>query len=208
MLIFAAIFSYLLGSIPVGYILGRVLKGIDVRCLGSGNFGATNVFRVISPTAGAIVLILDILKGLIAVTVIGDFVLHSVPEADQILVRLVLGICAVCGHNWTAFLKFKGGKGVATSTGVLLGLSLKIPQLGLIVGLCLGVWVLVLLITGFVSLSSIVASISLPIFLLVFNQPLELLIFGVALCLFVVYRHKSNIRRLLRGEEGNIHRRS
>lgn len=205
MLIFAAIFSYLLGSIPVGYILGRVLKGIDVRCFGSGNFGATNVFRVISPTAGAIVLILDILKGLIAVTVIGDFVLHSVPEADQILVRLVLGICAVCGHNWTAFLKFKGGKGVATSTGVLLGLSLKIPQLGLIVGLCLGVWVIVLLISGFVSLSSIVASISLPVFILVFNQPFELLIFGVALCLFVVYRHKSNIHRLLRGEEGKIH---
>lgn len=208
MLIFAAIFSYLLGSIPVGYILGRVLKGIDVRCFGSGNFGATNVFRVISPTAGAIVLILDILKGLIAVTVIGDFVLHSVPEADQILVRLVLGICAVCGHNWTAFLKFKGGKGVATSTGVLLGLSLKIPQLGLIVGLCLGVWVIVLLISGFVSLSSIVASISLPVFMLVFNQPPKLLIFGVALCLFAVYRHKSNIRRLLRGEEGNIYRRS
>ena len=208
MLIFAAIFSYLLGSIPVGYILGRVLKGIDVRCFGSGNFGATNVFRVISPTAGAIVLILDILKGLIAVTVIGDFVLHSVPEADQILVRLVLGICAVCGHNWTAFLKFKGGKGVATSTGVLLGLSLKIPQLGLIVGLCLGVWVIVLVITGFVSLSSIVASISLPVVMLVFNQPLELLIFGVVLCLCVVYRHKSNIHRVLRGEEGNIYRRS
>lgn len=208
MFFLAILISYLLGSIPVGYIVGQALKGIDVRRFGSGNFGATNVFRVVSPAAGVVVLILDMLKGVIPVAVIGDFVLRGMPEADQILVRLILAVCAVCGHNWTVFLKFKGGKGVATSAGALLGLSFKIPQLGLIAGLCLGVWVLVLLITGFVSLSSIVASISLPVFMLLFNQPFKLLIFGVALCLFVVYRHKSNIGRLLRGEEGKIYRHS
>lgn len=204
MLILAIILSYLLGSVPVGYILGRLLKGIDIRRYGSGNFGATNVFRVVSPVAGVVVLVLDMLKGVIAVIVIGDFLLHSLPQLDQVLVRLSLGLAAVCGHNWTLFLKFKGGKGVATTAGALLGLSFKIPQLGLIAVFCLGVWVLVVLITGFISLASIVASLALPLFMLVFKQPFRLLIFGVVLCLFVVYRHKSNIRRLLRGEEKRI----
>ena len=204
MLILAIILSYLLGSIPVGYVLGRLLKDIDVRRYGSGNFGATNVFRVVSPAAGVSVLVLDMLKGVIAVIAIGDFLLHSLPQLDQVLVRLSLGLAVVCGHNWTVFLKFKGGKGVATTAGALLGLSFKIPQLGLIAVFCLGVWVLVVLITGFISLASIVASLALPLFMLVFNQPFRLLIFGVVLCLFVVYRHKSNIRRLLRGEEKKI----
>ena len=204
MLIAALIFSYLLGSIPVGYILARLLKGIDIRNCGSGNFGATNVFRAVSPVAGVVVLVLDMLKGIIAVIVLGDFLLHSLPQLDQILVRLSLGLAAVCGHNWTVFLKFKGGKGVATTAGALLGLSFKIPQLGLIVVFCLGVWVLVVLINGFISLGSIVASVALPLFMLVFKQPFRLLIFGVVLCLFVVYRHKSNIRRLLRGQEKKI----
>ena len=204
MLIAALIFSYLLGSIPVGYILARLLKDIDIRRYGSGNFGATNVFRMVSPVAGVVVLVLDMLKGVIAVIVLGDFLLHSLPQPDQVLVRLSLGLAAVCGHNWTVFLKFKGGKGVATTAGALLGLSFKIPQLGLIAVFCLGVWVLVVLITGFISLGSIVASVALPLFMLVFNQPLRLLIFGVVLCLFVVYRHNSNIRRLLRGEEKRI----
>ncbi|MBU3934016.1 MAG: glycerol-3-phosphate 1-O-acyltransferase PlsY [Candidatus Omnitrophica bacterium] len=204
MLILAIILSYLLGSIPVGYILARLLKDIDIRRYGSGNFGATNVFRAVSPVAGVVVLVLDMLKGVIAVIVIGDFLLHSLPQLDQVLVRLSLGLAAVCGHNWTVFLKFKGGKGVATTAGALLGLSFKIPQLGLIAVFCLGVWVLVVLITGFISLASIVASLALPLFMLVFNQPFRLLIFGVVLCLFVVYRHKTNIRRLLRGEEKKV----
>ncbi|MBL7091915.1 MAG: glycerol-3-phosphate 1-O-acyltransferase PlsY [Candidatus Omnitrophica bacterium] len=204
MLILAIILSYLLGSIPVGYILARLLKDIDIRRYGSGNFGATNVFRAVSPVAGVVVLVLDMLKSVIAVIVIGDFLLHSLPQLDQVLVRLSLGLAAVCGHNWTVFLKFKGGKGVATTAGALLGLSFKIPQLGLIAVFCLGVWVLVVLITGFISLASIVASLALPLFMLVFNQPFRLLIFGVVLCLFVVYRHKTNIRRLLRGEEKKV----
>lgn len=204
MLILAASLSYLLGSIPVGYVLVRVLKGIDVRQYGSGNFGATNVFRVAGPPAGIVVLVLDVLKGVFVVTVIADFLLRNQPGFDHILVRLILGLACVCGHNWTIFLKFKGGKGVATSAGALLGLSFKIPSLGLIAGLCLGIWLLVVLVTGFVSLSSILAAFALPVFMLVFSQPFKLLIFAVALCLFVIYRHKSNIRRMLRGEERRI----
>ena len=206
MLILAIILSYILGSIPVGYILTRALKGIDIRRYGSGNFGATNVFRVVNPPAGIVVLVLDMLKGLIPVTLFADWLLPRHPGIDQMIVRLVLGLASVCGHNWTIFLKFKGGKGVATTAGALLGLSFKIPSLGLIAGLCLGIWVLIVLVTGYVSLGSIIAALSLPIFMLVFNQPFKLLIFSVALCLFVVYRHKSNIGRLLRGEESKIFR--
>lgn len=204
MLILAIIFAYLLGSIPVGYILGRVAKGIDVRRFGSGNFGTTNVFRVVGPLPGLIVLVLDILKGLIPVTVFGDFLLHNFPGFDPIFVRLILAVAAVCGHNWTIFLKFRGGKGIATTTGALVGLSFKIPALGLIFGLCLGVWVLVVLITGYISLGSILAACSLPIFMLIFHQPAKLVAFAALLCIFAVYRHNSNIRRLLRGEEGKI----
>jgi len=204
MLIPAVILSYLLGSIPVGYILGKVLRGTDVRCYGSGNFGATNIFRVISPTAGIVVLILDMLKGVIPVIVFGDFLLRGLPELDPLLVRLSLALASICGHNWTIFLKFKGGKGVATTAGALAGLSFKLPFLGLIAGLCLGIWLLIVLTTGYVSLGSIMAACALPVFMIVFNQPFKLIIFAVALCLFVVYRHKSNIRRLLRGEEGRI----
>jgi len=204
MLILAIIFAYLLGSIPVGYILGRALKGIDVRRFGSGNFGATNVFRVVGPLPGLIVLALDIFKGLIPVAVFGDFLLYNFPGFDHIFVRLILAVAAVCGHNWTIFLNFKGGKGIATTTGALVGLSLKIPALGLIFGLCLGVWVLVVLITGYISLGSILAACSLPIFMLIFHQPAKLVVFAALLCVFAVYRHNSNIRRLLRGEEGKV----
>lgn len=186
--------------------MAKSLKGIDIRLYGSGNFGATNVYRVVGRTAGLMVLVLDMLKGIIPVTFFGDFLLRGPSEMDHILIRLVLGLAAVCGHNWTIFLKFKGGKGVATTAGALVGLSFKIPHLGLIAGLCLGVWCLVVLSTGYVSLASMIAACALPIFMVIFAQPLKMVIFAVALCLFVIYRHKSNIRRLLRGEEGNVFR--
>lgn len=205
-LISAIIISYLLGSIPTGYIFARVLRHIDIRRYGSKNIGATNVFRIVGPPAGLTVLILDMLKGVIAVTVFGDFALVGLPEIDEVLLRLILGFTSVCGHNWTIFLQFKGGKGVATTVGLLLGVSFKVSALGLILGICLLLWLLVVLITGYVSLASLAASVALPIFLAVFNQPLSLIIFTVVLCLFVIYRHKSNIRRLLRGQERKISR--
>ncbi|MBN2097369.1 MAG: glycerol-3-phosphate 1-O-acyltransferase PlsY [Candidatus Omnitrophica bacterium] len=204
MLVLAMLLSYLLGAIPVGYLLTKALKGVDIRRFGSGNVGATNVFRVVHPLAAVAVLILDIIKGIIPVTLFADWVLQLGSNFDPVLLRLILAVFAVSGHNWTIFLKFQGGKGIATSTGALLGLSLKIPALGLILGLCMGVWLLVLLTTGFVSLSSIIAACALPLLMIVFSQPLKLTIFAAALCLFAVYRHKSNIGKLLRGEEKKI----
>jgi len=204
MLILAIICSYCVGAIPVGYILTKVLKGIDIRHFGSGNVGATNVFRVAGPVAGSVVLILDMLKGLIPVMAFGDFILHNFSGFDPVLVRLFLVVAAVSGHNWPVFLQFKGGKGIATTAGALVGLSLKIPALGMVFVLCVGVWALVVLITGYISLGSIIAACALPIFMIIFNQPAKLITFSALLCIFAVYRHNSNIRRLLRGEEGKL----
>lgn len=192
--------SYLIGSIPTAYILAKLFKGIDIRDAGSGNVGATNAFRVLGKLPGILVLIIDIAKGLICTTILADFV--SLP--DMQLWRVILGVVAVMGHNWTIFLKFKGGKGMATSLGVLIGLALKIEGLSLILGLSIVVWLVLFLLLGFVSLSSIISGICLPIFMLVFNQSLPLIILGIILCLFVVFRHKANIRRLLNREEPQI----
>ncbi|MFH1245894.1 MAG: glycerol-3-phosphate 1-O-acyltransferase PlsY [Candidatus Omnitrophota bacterium] len=204
MLVLAIVISYFLGAIPIGYILSRVLKGIDIRKYGSGNIGATNVFRVVSPLAGLVVLLLDMLKGLIPVVVLGDVLLQWMPAYDHVFIRILLGIAAVCGHNWTIFLQFKGGKGIATTAGVLLGLSIKVHSLGIIVLLCLLVWIAVVFITRYVSLGSIAAACVFPILMIVFGQPVKLVLFAVALGLFAVYRHKSNIYKLLRGEEHKI----
>ena len=123
--------SYLLGSIPIAYILGRITKGIDIRKLGSGNVGATNAFRILGPTSGIIVLILDILKGIISVTLVAGYFL-SYWNASEIILRILFGLVCICGHNWTLFLRFKGGKGVATTIGVLAGLGIGVVELRLI----------------------------------------------------------------------------
>lgn len=203
-----ALCSYLLGAIPFGYIITKILRGVDIRTLGSHNPGATNVYRSVGPVPGVITLILDIAKGIIPVVIIGDLVLSTEPCMSMVVVRLIIAVAAVCGHNWSLFLGLKGGKGMATSAGVLVGLSIKIPALGMIVGLCLGCWIVIFVASGYVSLASISAALLLPIFMVVFNQPIELVVFAVALCLFAVYRHKSNIGRLLTGEEKRMFRRS
>ena len=122
--------AYIIGSIPTAYIFGRVLKGIDIREYGSGNIGATNVFRVIGKAPGIIVLIIDALKGLICVTYLAAGFLYLAPVTRPELYRILVGLSAIAGHNWTLFLKFKGGKGVAASAGVAIGLIPKIFWLG------------------------------------------------------------------------------
>jgi len=190
--------AYIIGSIPTAYIFGRVLKGIDIREYGSGNTGATNVFRVIGKAPGIIVLIIDVIKGLVSATYLASGFLYLAPVTRPDLYRILVGLSAIAGHNWTLFLKFKGGKGVATSAGVVIGLIPKIFWLGFVV------WLITFFITGFVSLGSIVAAISVPIFTLAFGEPAEIVIFMCLLCLIIVYKHKSNIRRLARGEEKRI----
>ncbi|MCX5693340.1 MAG: glycerol-3-phosphate 1-O-acyltransferase PlsY [Candidatus Omnitrophica bacterium] len=190
--------AYIIGSIPTAYIFGRVIKGIDIREYGSGNVGATNVFRVIGKVPGIIVLMIDIVKGLICVTYLASGFLYLAPVTRPELYRILVGLFAIAGHNWTLFLKFKGGKGVAASAGVVIGLIPKISWLGFMV------WLITFFITGFVSLASIIAVISVPIFTLAFGEPVEIIIFTCLLCLIIVHRHKSNIRRLARGEEKRI----
>ena len=190
--------AYVIGSIPTAYIFGRVIKGIDIREHGSGNIGATNVFRVIGKAPGIIVLIIDALKGLICVTYLASGFLYLAPVTRPELYRILVGLSAIAGHNWMLFLKFKGGKGVAASAGVAIGLIPKIFWLGFLV------WLITFFITGFVSLASIIAIISVPIFTLAFGEPAEIVIFMCLLCLIIIYKHKPNIRRLARGEEKRI----
>jgi len=198
-ILFLGVFaSYLIGSIPTAYIFGRLLKGVDIREYGSGNVGATNVFRVIGRFPGILVLLIDIFKGFMCATYIASFFMYISPAARPELYRVLVGLAAIAGHNWTVFLRFKGGKGVATSAGVVIGLIPNIFWLGFLV------WGVAFFITGYISFASIVASISIPIFTLIFGEPSEISIFMSLLCLIIVYRHRSNIKRLKNGTEKRI----
>lgn len=190
--------AYLIGSIPTAYIFGRLLKGIDIRQFGSGNIGATNTFRIIGRVPGLIVLAIDILKGFICVSYIADLFLYISPAARPELYKVVVGMAVIAGHNWTLFLKFKGGKGVATSAGVVIALIPKIFWLGF------SVWMIIIALTGYVSLASIITSISIPIFTLIFGESTEIVVFMSLLCLAIVYKHRSNIQRLKSGQEKRI----
>lgn len=192
-------FSYLLGAVPTAYIVGRALRGIDIRQHGSGNVGATNTFRVLGRGPGLFVLGCDILKGLLAVVVVSWILaVHSLTA------WILFGLVAIIGHNWTVFLNFSGGKGIATSLGVLIGLTIQVPSFGLVLLITLGIWVILFVIFGFVSLASVVAAMALPIATAVTAQPMELVFLGVACCLFVVIRHRGNIRRLVLGQESRV----
>ena len=191
--------AYLLGAIPTGYLLGRILKGIDIREYGSGNVGATNAFRTLGKIPGLIVLFFDIAKGAIVTTLVADLF-----DLEHVVIRVVLGMIVVAGHNWTIFLKFKGGKGIATSLGVLLGLMIKVVTIQAVVLVVILVWLCIFLTTGYVSLASITAAITLPVVMMVTNQTLELIVLGTVFCILVVVRHRSNIRRFLTGREPRV----
>ena len=190
--------SYLVGSIPWAYIFGRLLKGIDIRQFGSGNVGATNALRVLGRGPGIVVLVLDILKGVLTVVILGQTEILSI----------VFGLCCICGHNWTVFLKFKGGKGVATTLGVLLGLAIKISGLRLILGLLVITWFSVFALSKIISLSSVVTAIVFPVYTVLFKrflkQPNVLICLSVILSILIILRHKSNLKRLLQGKEPRI----
>ena len=200
MLILGIIISYLLGSIPSAYILGRILKGIDIRDFGSGNVGATNAFRVLGPKPAAIVLVTDVLKAVVTVIWVGNYFLPYWGYSELSL-RIMFGLVCICGHNWTVFLGFKGGKGVATSLGVLTGLGVMLVELRLILILVILVWAVTFLALRLVSVASILSAISLPIFVITFQRSGELLFLSIILAIFVVFRHKKNIIGLVSGKE-------
>lgn len=199
MIILGIILSYLIGSIPTAYIFGKILKGIDIRQHGSGNVGATNVFRVLGKKPGIAVLLLDILKGVIAVVLVSDLL-----GLTKVIHRVILAAMVVCGHNWTVFLKFKGGKGIATSLGVLIGLTIKIAVIRPVLVWVVLIWILCFLTTRIISVSSIIATTCLPIIMVLTNQEITIICLGIMFCLFVVLRHKANIRRLFAGQEPRV----
>ena len=198
-LIIGIVISYFIGSVPTAYIFGKALKGLDIRKHGSGNVGATNVFRVLGKGPGIAVLILDILKGVLAVALVADLLGLTTDIA-----RIFLGVAVVCGHNWTVFLQFKGGKGIATSLGVLIGFTIRMAVLRMVLLSTVSIWLISFLLTGFVSLSSIVAATFLPILMVLTNQNIELVILGIVFCVFVVIRHRPNIKKLLSGQENRV----
>ncbi|MFC1570330.1 glycerol-3-phosphate 1-O-acyltransferase PlsY [Candidatus Omnitrophota bacterium] len=196
----ALLTAYLIGSIPTGYIFGKVLKGIDVRKHGSGNVGATNVFRSVGKTAGIVVLVLDFLKGFVAVVFLPRVLFRVFPGMTEgdVSLYIIMGAAAIAGHIWTCFLRFKGGKGVATTFGVMAGLFPII-----FVG-CLAVWVIFFSIWKYVSLASIAACISLPLLALATGEDIRIVLFTAVLCMVGVYVHRSNIKRLIQGTESKI----
>lgn len=196
--------SYLLGSIPTAYLFGRILKGIDISNFGSGNVGATNALRVLGKGPGITVLILDTLKGYVAVVFLGNIIAPNLASISDTAVRILLCLSVVLGHNWTVFLKFKGGKGMATTLGVLAGLALNVTGLKLIFALVILTWLAVFMITRIVSLASILAGISLPILVALFKESAILRFTSIILALFILLRHKSNLKRLFQGKEPRL----
>jgi acyl phosphate:glycerol-3-phosphate acyltransferase len=189
-----AALAYLLGSLPTGYLAGK-WRGIDVRTVGSGNIGATNVFRALGKTAGVIVLILDAFKGFVACR----FVPLGFDPGSVENLRITAGFSAILGHNYTCWLKFKGGKGIATSGGVLLGwmpLSLAIVS---------GVWLVVFAVSRYVSLASITAALALPLAAAwVTGGSLRMVAISGLIGGLAVYKHRANIQRLLNGTEHRL----
>jgi glycerol-3-phosphate acyltransferase PlsY len=192
-LVGCAITSYLLGSIPTGYLLAKVIR-IDIRTVGSGNIGATNVMRTVGVRMGIAVLLIDAAKGFLPVF----FAPLIFPSVERDTLQIVCCLFVIAGHNWTCWLKFKGGKGVATSAGALLAF-LRYPLLS-----AAGVWLVVFGISRYVSLASICAAIALPLVTWLVVKNTRLLAFTMLVAAVAIYKHKSNIRRLLAGAENRV----
>ncbi len=191
--------AYLLGSIPTGYLVAKA-KGVDIRTVGSGNIGATNAFRVLGKPAGVFVLLMDGLKGFAACWWLCDllFPLLKVTAADAPSHRIVAGIAAVLGHNYTCWLRFKGGKGIATTAGVYFGLA------PVAVSIALALWIALFVTTRYVSIASIGAAIALPTAVWFTESSVLLGVVTTALGLLAIFKHRSNIQRLRAGTESRI----
>ena len=207
-LLLGIIFSYLLGSIPMAYIFGKMTKGVDLRQHGSGNLGATNAFRILGRGTGTIVLILDILKGALAVICTKYFFNSGQLLLSANSVLCLSAIAVVCGHNWTVFLGFKGGKGIATSLGALIAFSVLIERFVWVIVCVVLLWLVIFIPSGFVSLASVICSLCLPVLSIFFHLPLEITIFLIILGIFSLIRHKSNIYKLLQKKESRFNTRA
>lgn len=193
MLIAIILFSFLIGSFPTAYLITKIFYGKDIRKLGSGNPGATNVFRCVSKIVGIITFIIDAGKGFIPV-----FVASRLFPAESRYIPILCGSLSVTGHMWTPFLGFKGGKGVATGAGVFLGLFPGATVLSM------AVFMAVLFIFKYVSIGSIVASFSMPIFLAIFGESLLMIVISFCLAVVILWKHKSNIEKIIEKKRKKI----
>lgn len=185
------IFAYLLGSVSFGYLFAKMLKGVDIRKIGSGNTGATNISRLMGFKFAIIVLILDAVKGLLAILI------PSYLETETWVI-LLCGLAVIIGHNWPVFFAFKGGRGAATTLGVFLGLA-PIPALAVF-----SLFIVVSLISRYVSLGTIIAAVLIPLTMYLLSYPLNYFIFGLSVCIILLWRHYPNIKRLLQGRESKL----
>lgn len=190
MIIMYAIAAYVIGSIPTGLLIGKYIYHKDLREYGSKNIGSTNAYRVLGKLPAFFVFLGDVLKGVFGVAIF-------MPHQELMLLG---GILAIVGHNWSLFLGFKGGKGVATGLGVIITLAPMISAIAI------AIWLVSVLLSQYVSLGSILAAISVPISMVAFSEPPSYIIFGLITALFVVYRHKENIVRLYHGKELKVKR--
>lgn len=196
------VFSYLIGSFPTSIIFGKIFKGIDIRDYGSGNAGGTNAFRVMGWKIGISVMMIDVAKGLIATVLISQIRIDPISVAPVYL-QIIAGFSAVIGHIWTIFAGFRGGKGVGTAAGMLIGLY---PIAFIFVFI---VFLLVLVTTRYVSVSSMTAAASLPLFLLILDyfgrayKP-QLMVLSLIIVLLIIFTHRSNIKRLFAGNENRV----
>lgn len=183
--------SYVIGSIPSGLILGKSIWHVDLREHGSKNIGATNAWRTLGKFPGFVIFLADLIKGMLGVYL-------GMTLVGTSLAMILGGILAIVGHSASIFLKLKGGKGVATGLGVLIMLMPK-------VSICVFfIWLIIVMLSKYVSLGSIIAAALVPILAYVFDMSIEFVIFGIIAAIFVIYRHKTNIVRLLNGNENKI----
>lgn len=211
-LLIVILLSYLVGSFPTALVVGKLFKRIDIRRFGSKNLGSTNAFRVLGWKLGVLVQLLDISKGFIATLLITKLFYGALPFEnrtpfqDITVVQLIAGISAVIGHVWTVFAGFKGGKGINTATGMLLSLA------PIDTTISIGIFILVLVFSGYVSLGSISAAFAFPSTMFIrenlFGVDIDgyhtLIYFSIVVCIFLIYNHRANIKRLMYGEENRF----
>ncbi len=213
-IVLVIVLSYFIGAFPTAVVISKRYFGFDIREQGSGNMGSTNAFRVLGWKWGLTVQILDILKGVVAVLVIAPFIAKGVtfPNATSFehitIIKLLAGLSAVCGHIWSVFVKFKGGKGINTATGMMIAV------LPIDVSIAAGIFIIAVMFSGYISLGSIAAAFTIPSSLLLryncFHVDIPgyhiLIYFSLAIMLLVLYTHRANIKRLINGEENRFNK--
>ncbi|PKL89846.1 MAG: acyl-phosphate glycerol 3-phosphate acyltransferase [Ignavibacteriae bacterium HGW-Ignavibacteriae-2] len=211
-LLFIVLLSYLVGSIPISIIISKIVRGIDIRDHGSGNAGGSNVFRVLGWKLGVLTILLDATKGAVAVVLIARLYFGSFPFPNQTpfddftLVQILAGLSTVIGHIWTIFAGFRGGKGIATALGFLITI-ITVDML-----LAVGIFIIVVSLSRYISLGSITAAVSIPVIMIVrenvFNVDVigyhTVLPFSIFIAFLIIYTHRTNIGRLIKGAENKI----